>query len=594
MMKIYKLLFVLAALFMGCQLFGQTHVIITAGQSNTDGRVSTRDLPDYIKALSTDPVSFKTGAYKYCKIDQNREDGEFVPFYPKGRITPGLWAYDAVTYYKLGHALKQDFYVIKYAVGGTSIQYSKHIPPKGKGRYWSADPDFLKNTSSYETGGHSLLLSFTDAIDASIDKTLSKLKGGYQIDAFLWHQGESDGAHASQYYDNLKAVIAYVRKHLSEKTGKDYSRLPFIFGSIPTTNRDYNPIVELAMKRIAEEDPNAYLIDMSKGQLQRDHLHFTAASAEYLGTRMYGILAKIMHLNMEGFRVARYLNDKQAAISFTFDDGLAEQATLVAPHFNRLGFKATFFVNGRSISDSAANGGKPRMSWGQLRSMSKQGHEIASHGWQHRNFGKFPLAEIKTDIDKNDSAIYTELGVKPLTFAYANNTKVADGMVEVYKHHIASRLLQISLGSKWTAADLENRLQKLLTTDGWEVTMTHGITYGYDHFKDPDILWNYLKRIKSLEDKIWVGTFYDVAAYMKERKLVTFDIAPIGRGFVISPTLHLDMSLYTEPLTGLVDQKGIKKITVTQNGKRLKTVEKDGKYQFNFDPFGGKITVKTN
>lgn len=85
-----------------------------------------------------------------------------------------------------------------------------------------------ENTATSEKG-KSLLLSLIANIDASIDQTLSKLKQGYQIDAFVWHQGESDYEHGKEYYQNLKGVVSYVRNHLTEKTGKDYSELPFIF-----------------------------------------------------------------------------------------------------------------------------------------------------------------------------------------------------------------------------------------------------------------------------------------------------------------------------------------------------------------------------
>jgi hypothetical protein len=124
--------------------------------------------------------------------------------------------------------------------------------------------------------------------------------------------------------------------------------------------------------------------------------------------------------------------------------------------------------------------------------------------------------------------------------------------------------------------------------------MTHGITYGYDHFKDPDILWNFLKRVKNLEDKIWVGTFYQVAAYVQEEKGVTFDIQQSKDSFTVMPTLHLDKALYTEPLTGLVAKKGLKIFSVMQNGQNLKTREVGGEYQFDFNPFGGLITIKTH
>lgn len=113
------------------------------------------------------------------------------------------------------------------------------------------------------------MLSFIQEIDMCIDKTLSRLKDGYQIDAFLWHQGESDYAKSKDYYRNLKTMVAYVRMHLTEKTGKDYSRLPFIFGTVARSNKYFSREVENAMKQLAAEDPNMHLIDMSGAGIVR-------------------------------------------------------------------------------------------------------------------------------------------------------------------------------------------------------------------------------------------------------------------------------------------------------------------------------------
>lgn len=268
------------------------HVIITAGQSNTDGRVSNKFLPDYIKAMTQDST-FIEGVYSYCKISQNNTDGAFVPYWPQGRIKKGLWTYDAVTYYLLENALRKDFYVIKWAEGGTSIAYPNDTI---KGKYWSANSQWLENTTSSVTKGKSLLLSFTEQIDACIDQTLSKIDGGYQIEAFLWHQGEGDRKRGKEYYDNIKAVLTYVRNHLTEKTGQDYSKLPFILGSVPRGSKQYNAEVEAGMKRLAEEDANVYLVDMPENELQKDKIHFNEKSAEYLGEEMYKQLAKILNI----------------------------------------------------------------------------------------------------------------------------------------------------------------------------------------------------------------------------------------------------------------------------------------------------------
>lgn len=277
-----NLFFILVFVF-SCNCYASknepAHVIITAGQSNTDGRVPNDRLPDYIKVMATD-TAFTTGAYKYCKIAQNRTDGKFRPYWPKSkrRAKPNTWGYDAVTYYWLEQMWQEPFYVIKWAIGGTSIEPST---TSDKSVHWSA------NNISTNQKGRSLLLSFINNIDGCIDNTLSKLKNGYQIDAFLWHQGESDHAHGDKYYENLKTVVLYIRNHLSEKTGKDYSELPFIFGTVAKKNKQYGSEVEAAMRRFAKEDKNVWLIDMSNAELMGDRLHFNQDSAEYLGKQMY-------------------------------------------------------------------------------------------------------------------------------------------------------------------------------------------------------------------------------------------------------------------------------------------------------------------
>ena len=123
---------------------------------------------------------------------------------------------------------------------------------------------------------------------------MDKLPEGYEIKAFLWHQGESDRHKGKNYYKNLKDVVAYVRNFLVEKTGnKQYKKLPFICGTVSRSNKQYSADVEAALYKLAKEDKNFYVIDMSKAELQRDQLHFTAEAAEYLGIEMYNKLVEL-------------------------------------------------------------------------------------------------------------------------------------------------------------------------------------------------------------------------------------------------------------------------------------------------------------
>ena len=564
------------------------HVFITAGQSNTDGRVKNTLLPACIKALTTDST-FEKGSYRFCKISQNRNDGQFVNYWPKGRITDGMWTYDAVVYYKLEQLLQEDFYVVKYAVGGTSIQFPNDT---AKGRYWSANPDFLKRTMSYEKKGHSLLLSFTESIDAAIDQTLSKLADGYKIDAFLWHQGESDDVYADLYYDNLKQLIRYVRSHLTEKTGKDYSELPFVFGSIPTSNRHYRPQIEAAMKRIAKEDSNAYLIDMSEGELQNDRTHFTEKSAEYLGNEMYKVLDKIVFNDKHTFYVAKYKNDKSCAISYTFDDGYDEHATLVAPKMEKLGFRGTFWVNGATIDKNDSL--KQRASWDQLKKMSKKGHEISNHGWSHKNLTRLSMREVKSEIFKNDSAIQLHTGKRPVTYCYAYNAKNDSVIALASENRVDTRTEQFSVGGKSTFENLEKRVENLINNQSWGVTMTHGITHGYDRFSNANVFWEHLEKVKKQEDKIWVGTFKEVGAYIKERDALKYDIVTTKNGYIISPTLQLDKKLFDEPLTGVLKLSDFRKIKISQKNKLLRPIIMKDKICFDFNPYNGPVKITIN
>ena len=81
-----------------------------------------------------------------------------------------------------------------------------------------------------------------------------------------------------------------------------------------------------------------------------------------------------------GVNVAQYRYDRQCAVSLTFDDGIQEDYTLIAPHLDRYGLKGTFCINGAFIGDLDDHYA-PRMTWEQCRELDARGHEIDSHSW---------------------------------------------------------------------------------------------------------------------------------------------------------------------------------------------------------------------
>lgn len=289
--------------------------------------------------------------------------------------------------------------------------------------------------------------------------------------------------------------------------------------------------------------------------------------------------------------VAKYRHDKVCAISYTFDDGLAEHYTLAAPQLEQRGFRGTFFINGSKVNkDERHIKDTTRVTWPQLKEMAEKGHEISNHGWAHRNFAKFPFEVLKEDILKNDSAIYAHVGVMPRTYAYPNNTKQGEAMAFVARNRVGTRLKQRSVGSKRTARDLEKWMETLIKTGDWGVGMTHGLTYGYDAFGNPQRLWEHWEQVKANEDKIWVGTFHEVVSYLKEREAIRLTVTEKNKLHVV-PELPLYKELFTEPLTMVVEGGTMKKVSARQGKKKLSVQLRSDKAFFDFDPFGGEIIV---
>lgn len=257
-------------------------VILTAGQSNADGRVSWADIPEELKA------------YKYCLWSYGSGDfetatGSFSPFVPrvaKPKIE-NSWGFDAVVYKLLEQLWQRPFYVIKHTDGGTAIDPS--CKRSTHGLYWSADTTFLNHTMSASHGGKSLLMAF----EHQVDDCLPNLPKNYDIKCLIWHQGESDQQAADRYYDNLKAVIQHIREHLVKVTGKKkYRKLPVICGTFSKGSRQGSPVVTEALYRLAREDKHFHDVDASDLPLLRDRLHFNAQGAQTLGQRVFDRMIK--------------------------------------------------------------------------------------------------------------------------------------------------------------------------------------------------------------------------------------------------------------------------------------------------------------
>jgi peptidoglycan/xylan/chitin deacetylase (PgdA/CDA1 family) len=296
------------------------------------------------------------------------------------------------------------------------------------------------------------------------------------------------------------------------------------------------------------------------------------------------------------FEIARYQGNRTAAISYTFDDGLKEHYTIVMPELAKRGIAATFWIIGKTPEGKPVKGieGIYSMTWGEIKTLAERGHEIGNHAYTHPYLVMLPPETIQEEVFKCDSAIEANIGIRPRTFCYPYNA-INETVLRIAKAgRVGTRTAQIAIGGNSTPESLDAWVTKLIETRDWGVGMTHGITQGYDSFPDPNVLWNHLDRVKAQDDVVWVAPFADVAAYTAERDNIGLQVSKTGDGYVVTPMMSLDKSLFTQPLTMIVDAKLFPtQPRATQDGKSLTVTARNGKWLFDFAPGGGAIRLQT-
>lgn len=308
-------------------------------------------------------------------------------------------------------------------------------------------------------------------------------------------------------------------------------------------------------------------------------------------TTMAAAIGCTADLDTEDIKVADYKDGKECAVSLTFDDSMKEHYTIVAPELEKRGFRGTFWMCGGWMP-AEPQYDTTHFTWAEAKEMSDKGHEMSNHSWSHPNMTTLSENELKEQIRKNDEAILANLGKPSTTFCFPYNAYNDAVLAEVMKGRIGARLKEFWLGGQHSPKEyLQKQIEDALAAGSWIVGMTHGINYGYDCYEDASEFTDFLDYLKSLEDRIWIGTFRDVAAYTAVAKGISLDISKDGKEITVVPATNLDRTLYETPLTLEVNTDG-KKIKAQQDGKALEASYRNGKAYITFCPFGGAVTLK--
>ncbi len=305
-------------------------------------------------------------------------------------------------------------------------------------------------------------------------------------------------------------------------------------------------------------------------------------------------------IHAQNVSIAKFAGNKQAAISFTFDDGLKEQYSILFPKLKELGIKGTFCLIGSRMDNPPKNSEKQTFTWKQAKEMALDGQEITSHGYNHKNVSKLIPEELRYEVQHNDTLIYQHTGIFPRTYFYPGNRKNDEAVAFCSKDRVGTRTFQASLGSKRTQEWFESYLNNIIRKGEWAVTMTHGIRIGYDCFGDETRLWKIFDYALEQEKagKLWIATFHDVAAYQQERDNTTLSIKVKKNEVIVTPKLKFNKAisnpklakeLFNVPLTLVLD---FQPQQAKQAGNILQIKESNGKYLIPISPTSGRVVIK--
>lgn len=293
-------------------------------------------------------------------------------------------------------------------------------------------------------------------------------------------------------------------------------------------------------------------------------------------------------------RIASYWGDRQAAVSLTYDDGTQCHYHEVAPELEKRGLRATFWIVGSNVGTDVPD--YPYMTWEQVADLSKRGHEVSNHSWTHPDLTKLTPEQVRSEIEKCDSAILKATGVKPISFCYPYNA-TSDTVVRMAEEgRVGSRTFCDAQGqevSGCTDESLARWLDNTVSTGAWAVTMTHSTDYGWDKWQDKTVLWRLYDRLKEREAEVWVAPFAEVAAYIKERDNTEFSIETNSDACIITPRMSLDPSLFAVPLTMRVDGDFADCTPVVSQGAESLPVDNRSTYVlFDFNPSAGPVELR--
>jgi hypothetical protein len=296
-------------------------------------------------------------------------------------------------------------------------------------------------------------------------------------------------------------------------------------------------------------------------------------------------------------RVAQWKDDKQAAFTMGFDDGIADQLTLVIPELQKRKMVATFYLNPGKGEYVAVKS--------QWEKAPETGVAVlGDHTMTHSGVKDFANAEV--EIGQCDDII---LGMNPagkvprlISFAQPGvppghwNITGEEYKQILAEHHLIDRGDYRGHGAMFhekTADEMVGLADRALANGGVEYIVFHSIGPGTIPTPLP-IFLEFLDKLETRHDRLWIIDHISAYKYETERNGAQVQVLGATDDKIsLSLKSTADPQLFDFPLT-LITQVSAKspQYQVTQGIQKTTVTAANSAIQFDALPNGDPIVIQ--
>ena len=298
-------------------------------------------------------------------------------------------------------------------------------------------------------------------------------------------------------------------------------------------------------------------------------------------------------------RVARFHGGKRAAVSFTFDDGSANQVGCAMPMLEQHGFRGTFFLVAGRVPDETAPAA-PGPTWAAWRAAAERGHEIGNHSMTHANLVKVSDgAKLTNEIVRSSQLIEEKIGAPPVSFAYpfcAADARVT--AIAMSCHVVVRGYKPLYGGGDFSAGKANAWIDAAISNGTWHTALLHGV--GQEKAYRPiglAALREHLSHVAELGHDLWVATYGEVGRYTAARDAAQVTVLKQGDNeltFAVTLDPHTDR-LSGVPLTVIIpapSHRGGTSSAVDEDGATIPISRSGDAFLLEAKPNGTSVTVR--